>query len=286
MFESLMHPKKECVGKRIRIVKEELGVSFTELGNRLGVIKSTINSYAQGYTLAPEEVIEQLAKITGKSIGWFYFGTMEEYIRDYLLMKGYDALLVDYPDLPVQLKKEFINSSDLGWDWKNEYGYPYEVSLDDIFYEKYFNIMKKYIINLTQEYIYSNTELETSLQEEVITLISTDIYNWFQELRDFKYGEKETIQEAIKSHYEKRKKENRISFDEEYLIGKMINILADDFQTRDLIISLSQTLTGKGELNMLFGADKVIQVFQTLRPKLIELYTEHSNEEFYEWFDK
>ena len=34
MFE-LMHPQKDMVGKRIRMVKKELEVSFAELGKRL-----------------------------------------------------------------------------------------------------------------------------------------------------------------------------------------------------------------------------------------------------------
>jgi len=134
MFE-LMRPKKEMVGKRIRTIKEELGVSFTELGDRLGLLKSTINSYVQGYTLAPLEVIEQLAKITGKSVGWFYFGEMEEYIRDYLLKKGHESLLSNYPDLPNKLKEEFLCSKNLCWDWKNDFGYPCEESIDDVFLE-------------------------------------------------------------------------------------------------------------------------------------------------------
>lgn len=134
MFE-LLRPKKEMVGKRIKKVKEELGVSFTELGDRLGLVKSTINSYAQGYTLAPKEVIDQLAKITGKSIAWFYFGEMEDYIQDYLLKKGLQTLLQEYPEIPIKLKDKFINNENESW--KNEIGYPYEELMDEVFFEIY-----------------------------------------------------------------------------------------------------------------------------------------------------
>ena len=83
----LLQPNRVNVGKRMRYIKDELGVSLTELGKRLGLIKPTINSYIQGYSLAPLEVIEKLSKISGKKIGWFYFGEMEDFIHDYLLLK-------------------------------------------------------------------------------------------------------------------------------------------------------------------------------------------------------
>ncbi|WP_137664949.1 hypothetical protein [Enterococcus hulanensis] len=48
--------------------------------------KPTISSYFQGYNLATIDVIEKVAKISGRSVGWFYFGEIEEYIADYLTL--------------------------------------------------------------------------------------------------------------------------------------------------------------------------------------------------------
>lgn len=285
MFE-LMRPKKEMVGKRIRDIKEELGVSFTELGDRLGLIKPTINSYVQGYTLAPHEVIEQLAKITGKSMAWFYFGEMEDYIRDYLLKTGHEVLLIDYPNLPLKLKQEFINSENESWDWKNEFGYPCEESLDEVFSEFYHDIMKEYILTLTKEYLAVNYNLESAKQEETVQLIASEMYNSFYALEDFQYGDKEEIEKSIKFFYEQNVKDKDISFDEEYLIGKLINILRDDDQTVDLINKLSKGLTGKGQLNMNSSGNELIKIFQSMRSELINLYIAHTSEEFYDWFEK
>lgn len=285
MFE-LMRPKKEMVGKRIGAVKEELGVSFTELGDRLGLKKPTINSYVQGYTLAPLEVIEKLAKITGKSVGWFYFGDMEDYIREYLLKKGHEVLLLDYPDIPAKLKDTFIGNEDLSWDWKNEFGYPSEEIMDDVFGEIYQEIMKDYILMITKEYIAQYSTLEAKKQEEAVCLISAEIYEAFFEMSDFQYGDREEIEKSVKLFYERDVKDKVITFSDEYLIGSLINILGDDRYTADLISYLSIQLTGKGRLNVMFGGEEVIKVFQALRPMLIKLYTEHGNEAFYDWFEK
>lgn len=285
MFE-LMRPKKEMVGKRIGAVKEELGVSFTELGDRLGLKKPTINSYVQGYTLAPMEVIEKLAKITGKSVGWFYFGDMEDYIREYLLKKGHEALLLDYPEIPAKLKDTFIGNEDLSWDWKNEFGYPSEEVLDDAFLEIYQEIMKDYIFMITKEYIGTHSTLEKKKQEEVVCLISAEIYETFWELRELQYGDREEIEKSVKLFYEQDVKDKVITFSDEYLVGSLINILGDDRHTADLISYLSVQLTGKGRLNVMFSGKELIEVFQAMRPALIKLYTEHENEEFYDWFEK
>lgn len=285
MFE-LMRPKKELVGKRIGAVKEELGVSFTELGNRLGLIKPTINSYVQGYTLAPLEVIEQLAKITGKSVGWFYFGDMEDYIRDYLLKKGHETLLIDHPDIPAKLKEEFLSSENECWTWKNDFGYPSEESLDDIFADVYHNIMKKYLSTITKEYASTHFDLEPKKKEDAICLISAELYDWFAELGDIKYGDRTKIESDIQFIYERSVKDKEVTFNDEYLVGKLINILSDDNQTIDLIGNLSISLTNKRSLNTMFGGKDLIEVFQSMRPTLIKLYGEHTSDVFYEWFEK
>lgn len=104
----LLQPDKEKVGERLKQIKEEMDISFTEFGNRLGLKKPTISSYVQGYNLAPIEVLEKVAKISGRPIGWFYFGEIEECITDYLTLKGQAELIKDYPEVVTQIKDEFF----------------------------------------------------------------------------------------------------------------------------------------------------------------------------------
>jgi len=53
-------------------------------------------------------VIEKVAKISGKSVGWFYFGEIEEYIADYLTFTGQGELVKEYPDMVKQIKKNSL----------------------------------------------------------------------------------------------------------------------------------------------------------------------------------
>jgi len=268
------------------MVKDELGVSLTELGNRLGLIKPTINSYVQGYTLAPLEVLEQLAKIADKSVGWFYFGEVEEYIQSYLELKGHKQLLVDNPDIPVKIRNQFMNSDNYSWNWKNDFGYPHELSIDDAFADVYHDLMKEYISNITIEYISTHFDLDSKRQDEAITLISAELYGWFADLGDLQYGDKEEIEKQVHYLYDRNVKDKDISFNEEYLIGKLINILGNDEQTVNLISKLSAEITGKGKLNTQFSDRELVDIFQNMRPALIKLYTENTSDVFYEWFEK
>lgn len=279
----LMRPQKEEVGKRIRLVKEELGVSLTELGDRLGLMKPTINSYVQGYTLAPLKVVKKLTKLTGKSMGWFYFGEMEEYIRDYLIKVGYEPLLLDYPEIPEQLKEEFLNNKTPGWE--NEFGYPYEESIDDVFADVYHNIMKEYFLSLAKEYVAEHSSLDGKKQEEAAYLIGSEVYGLFCNLGNLQYGETSRIKDIIEVIYESVIKDEADFFNDQYLLGKLINILGDEEQTVDLIRMLSIELTEGAGFNAFWGR-KLVEVFQSFRPTLIKLYAESTDDDFYEWFEK
>ena len=103
MFE-ILKPDKKSVGRRLRQVKDELNLSFTDFGNRLGLKKSTINAYVRGDNLAPLEVLEKVSKIYGKPVGWFYYGELEEYIELYLRKLGYVKFLDEYPETPLKIK--------------------------------------------------------------------------------------------------------------------------------------------------------------------------------------
>lgn len=70
----------------------------------------------------------------------------------------------------------------------------------------------------------------------------------------------------IENSYERTIKEKDLSFDDNYLVGKLINILADEDETEKLISGLSKELTGK-HFSTFFGGDELIQVFQSLRPE-------------------
>jgi hypothetical protein len=52
-----------------------------------------------------------------------------------------------------------------------------------------------------------------------------------------------------------------------------------------MISDLSQMLTDK-HFSSFFGGGELIKIFQSMRPALIKLYAEKSDDDMYEWFEK
>lgn len=282
----LVQPDKVKVGQRIKEIKEGMNRSFTELGNRLGLKKPTISSYVQGYALAPESVINQLSSISGKPVGWFYFGDIEEYIADYLRLKGQAAIVQEHPEVVKAIKEEFYTDEFKNSDWENEVGYPCEEFIDDYFYELQQGVIKEEIQKLTSEEInrlpFAN-ELSDTKKEEAILIIANGIIEYMDVAGELNYEDKETMLRLVKIEIAKYDFFSDSNFEDHYLIGKLINILSDEQQTSQLINHLSVELTDK-VFTERFGGVALIEAFQTLRPVLIKLYSKVNTDELEDWF--
>ena len=132
MFE-LLQLDKEKVDRLLKEIKENRNTSFTDFGNCIGLKESTISFYVQGYNWTPMKVIEKIAKFIDKSMGWFYFDGIEEYIADYLQLKWQDQSLYDYRDTAYEIQQIIFTGESKNSDWENEVGYPAEEFIDDCF---------------------------------------------------------------------------------------------------------------------------------------------------------
>lgn len=283
----LLQPDKTKVGLRIKEIKDAMKLSFTELGNRLGLKKPTISAYVQGYTLAPASVINQLSSISGKTVGWFYFGDIEEYIADYLRLKGQSMIVQEHPEVVKVIKEEFYIGEMKNPEWENEVGYPCEEFIDDYFYELQQEVIKEEIQKQTAieiEHLPVANELTDTKKAEAVTVITSSIIEYMDVAGEFNYEDKDTLKKLVKSEVTKFDFYADCMFDDQYLIGKLINILGNDQETSQLINNLSQELTDKAFTGM-FGGEELIKTIQTLRPVLIKLYGEVSADELRDWFE-
>ncbi|MCO5447801.1 helix-turn-helix domain-containing protein [Enterococcus faecalis] len=284
----LLQPNKEQVGGRLKQIKEEMNISFSEFGNRLGLKKPTINSYVQGYNLAPLEVIEKVSKISGRSIGWFYFGEVEEYIENYLSLKGQSKLVSDYPEVAVTIKNEFYSGDFKNSSWENEFGYPAEEFIDDCFGEVHADIMNDYISDIVIDQINQSEKLKNLTdkeKEDTTAIVIADVVSYSEMSGDINYGDKEAVVRSIDSSLNNIDKRGKIEFSEEYVIGKLINMLNDDQETESMISELSLRMTGK-MFSTQYGGNELVEIFQLMRPALMKLYSEKTRDEIYEWFEK
>lgn len=282
----LLQPNKEQVGGRLKQIKDEMNISFSEFGNRLGLKKPTINSYVQGYNLAPLEVIEKVSKISGKSIGWFYFGDVEEYITNYLILKGQNKLVADYPEVATQIKDEFYTGDFKNPGWENEFGYPVEEFIDDCFGEIRAEIMNQFISKIVIDQVNQSEKIKNLTDKEkesMIAIVIADVVGYSEMSGDIKYGDKKAVIRSINSSMDNIEKRDKIEFSEEYLIGKLINVLDDNRETESMISELSLRMTGK-MFSTQFGGDELVEIFQLMIPALIKLYAEKSRDEIADWF--
>ena len=281
----LLKPNKEKVGTRLKVVKDELNLSFTEFGNRLGLKKPTISSYVQGYTLAPLEILEKVSTFSGKPVGWFYFGEIEEYIVDYLKLEGQGALLKDHPEVATTIKQIFLTDEYKNIGWETEFGYPEEAFIDDCFAEIHHKLLRERIQGLALTYLKEHTSLEEGKRNDASIFLSSEVMGYYEATRDFEYGDTEKIMSAVENYYEGTLKEKGLSFDDGFVVGKLINILADDGETINLISKLSKELTGY-PFSARFGGEDLVKAFQTLRPELLKVYAEATYDDYYDWFEK
>lgn len=282
----LLQPNKEKVGARLKLIKDEMNISFTEFGSRLGLKKPTISSYVQGYNLAPIEVIEKVAKISGRLVGWFYFGDIEEYIADYLTLKGQGELVKEYPEVVKEIKDEFFTGDFKNPGWENEVGYPMEEFIDDYFADILPSILDRYVGKIVTEKM-TNSEKVQSLTEkeknDALIIVYTEVSDYIEMSGEIKYGDKEEIIALVDQSIRNLDRNPKIEFSDEYLIGKLVNVLNDDGKTEKMISDLSEIMTGKS-FSTFFGGQELVEIFQAMRPALMKLYAEKSVDEIYEWF--
>lgn len=282
----LLQPDKVKVGQRIKEIKESMNLSFTELGNRLGIKKPTISSYVQGYALAPESVINQLSSISGKPVGWFYFGDIEEYIADYLQLKGQNRVVQEHPEVVKAIKEEFYTGEFKNPAWENEVGYPCEEFMDDYFYELQQEVIKEELQKMVRDQIKNlpiADELSKQKKDEAVTIITSGIIEYMDAAGEFNYEKKDDMIKLVKREVDKYDFVADSNFENQYLVGKLINILADQQKTGELINRLSEELTNKS-FSGRFGGEELIEAFETLRPVLIRIYSKTSTDELEDWF--
>ncbi|WP_368251057.1 helix-turn-helix domain-containing protein [Enterococcus sp. 2201sp1_2201st1_B8_2201SCRN_220225] len=282
----LLQPDKVKVGQRIKEIKESMNLSFTELGNRLGIKKPTISSYVQGYALAPESVINQLSSISGKPVGWFYFGDIEEYIADYLQLKGQNRVVQEHPEVVKAIKEEFYTGEFKNPAWENEVGYPCEEFMDDYFYELQQEVIKEELQKMVRDQIKNlpiADELSKQKKDEAVTIITSGIIEYMDAAGEFNYEKKDDMIKLVKQEVDKYDFVADSNFENQYLVGKLINILADQQKTGELINRLSEELTNKS-FSGRFGGEELIEAFETLRPVLIRIYSKTSTDELEDWF--
>lgn len=126
-------------------------------------------------------------------------------------------------------------------------------------------------------------ELSKQKKDEAVTIITSGIIEYMDVAGEFNYEKKDDMIKLVKQEVDKYDFFAGSNFEDRYLVGKLINILGDQQKTVKLINVLSEELTNKS-FSGLFGGEELIEVFEALRPALINLYSKTNTEQLEEWF--
>ena len=95
---SLKIDKKEA-GKRIKTIRTSLSHTMEQFAILTDSSNtSAVNNWERGYNLPNKLKLKKIAILGNTSIDWIKWGTLEEYITSYLIDKGYELYIKDFPD--------------------------------------------------------------------------------------------------------------------------------------------------------------------------------------------
>lgn len=107
-------------GVRLQRVLDEIGMSQSELGRRIGATSQSVNGWCQAGILPRKEMLEQLPDITGKPLYWFFMTDEDEETLQppraediYVLNPETKKLIEIYDQLPQVEQERFVGLMQL-----------------------------------------------------------------------------------------------------------------------------------------------------------------------------
>lgn len=107
-------------GVRLQRVLDEIGMSQSELGRRIGATSQSVNGWCQAGILPRKEMLEQLPDITGKPLYWFFMTDEDEETLQpprsediYVLTPENKKLIEIYDQLPQVEQERFVGLMQL-----------------------------------------------------------------------------------------------------------------------------------------------------------------------------
>lgn len=198
-----MKPNKKAVAERLQSIRNDLGWSIPMMAEKVGATSANLGSYLRGLALPPEEVIQNISKLTNYPEEWIYYGDVREYILSVLSSYGYNTFLEDYPDTIEQVYFEC--------DKQNVYplinSYPHERSIIDVFYGIYTPIFNEYVNKTIEKYAIeiSKYPLYTGSveynQQKFLSRVR-GLIRW--EIPQIKYGDDERILTIAEDEFKNR----------------------------------------------------------------------------------
>lgn len=292
----MLKPNKDLVAVRLNEIRDELGLSIAAMAEKLGISKSTLNSYIRAIAMPPEEIIYKVSIMSGKSIEWIKFGEEIDYIRQVIEFNGYSKFLEDYPDTIEKVLEDCQEYKV----FPIENRYVDDMIVSQLFYQHYYPIFEKYIDEVIKIYVdeIHKYPLYTGDDEFQRFKYSNRVHMEIGDMKDqVKYGEKEKILHVAETEFKNRvdsyfrkctkksikdffKKDNELSFFPDFY-----EKLKDRDGAKEIIKYQANIYKENFNINNEVS-DEIIEAFQELGLNLERIYSKHSKKELKKVFVK
>ncbi|KRK79723.1 helix-turn-helix domain-containing protein [Companilactobacillus nodensis] len=205
MFDNIMEIQLEKIGVQIEKILAEKNLLLSELADKTGLMSNDLREYIACRRIPTNLTVKAIAEFVGKPVGWIYFGEVHEYIHDYLVLRGYEAMLNDYPDIPRQIEYDFFNGEFKNPGWENEYGYPEEVFIDDCFFDIEHECMNDHVRLSAVRFLEHHDIIFNNAKDREVSIDS--VVNLVSEVReytgDFGYEDQDDIDFIIEDYFKR-----------------------------------------------------------------------------------
>ncbi|EGO2640996.1 helix-turn-helix transcriptional regulator [Enterococcus faecalis] len=188
-----MKPNPKKTGHRIKQLRLSMGLTMDALGKKLdNSPRATVSNWERGVNLPNPNKLKLLSDLSGSSIDWIKWGTLEDYINSYLSQNGYNKFIDDFPETSHHIYLELFNkysdhySMDDNYELLNRF-------INSIFIKDYLPIFQDYAIKLIKT---ENLDLDNNMHSINIDTFEKKFYaHLFEELsnNNIKYGDDKQI---------------------------------------------------------------------------------------------
>ncbi|MGM0197733.1 helix-turn-helix domain-containing protein [Enterococcus sp. DIV1314a] len=197
-----MKPNPSEAGKRIKQLRLSCGLTMEELGKKLeNSPRATISNWERGTNLPNPQKLKLLSTITNSAIDWIKWGTLEEYITSYLIDRGYELYIKDFPETPHKIFKDIQESYSDTFSLDKDYELlnPIIKNIFSKYYSKDFEIyLNEILANDINPLIEEYASQKHSISKELFFKRANSKLQDKIRNGDFKYGEKEILIDSSK----------------------------------------------------------------------------------------
>lgn len=239
-----MKPNPIDVSKRIKLIRNNLGLTLQSFGDLIGHSpKSTVSTWESGRNLPNQTKLKEISEIGNVSVDWIKWGTLEDYINNYLKYLGYERYLEEFPTTPYEIFTEINEKYNKSFSMDRDYEY-LNLIIKRIFDQKYSPIFKTYLnkilsIEIQEQVDIFSQNIHSISKERFISRFNSK-FNDLIRNNKFKYGEKDFIISTAVEILEEMDKAYKV-IEEFYSIDDFFfQKTKNEFETEKFLLDLSK----------------------------------------------